>query len=82
MKRNPIKGSEIENVLTRFFFRKENPCFQIVIKVNRKQIVYKECEDYKLYKKTIDTLRTAKKDDLEVILSLKIQNVEVAVNAG
>lgn len=77
MKEDLIKGSEIKNVLTRFFYKNKNSCFQIILQTRKKDIIYKEFEDYKSYKNTIETLRTAKKDDLNVILSLKIKSAAV-----
>jgi hypothetical protein len=82
MKKDLIWGSEIENVLTRFFFNDKEPCFQIVLQIDNRDIIYGEFDSYKSYKNIINTLRTAKKDNLKIMLSSKIPSIETRQNVG
>lgn len=46
-----IKGTQIKNLITKFFYKDNHLCFQILIHhEDDKMIVYNEYTDYSLYK--------------------------------
>ena len=63
-----------------FFFNDKKPCFQIILQIDNRDIIYGEFDSYKSYKNIINTLRTAEKDNLKIILPSKIPNIEAKQN--
>ena len=74
---NMLKGNDIENLVTRFFYKENQLCFQILFQCQAdKVIAYSEYDDYTKYKEAFNVL-IEKKTNNEVII-LKEINQEIS----
>ena len=61
--------TKVKNLITKFYYRDNHLCFQILIKCEADQtIVYREYTDYNLYKKEYDQLLQAKTNNQMVMV--------------
>ncbi len=66
---NRIKGTQIKNLITKFYYKDNHLCFQILIHCeDDKTIVYNEYTDYSLYKKEYNKLLEIKSENVNVDL--------------
>ena len=66
---NTIKGTQIKNLITKFYYKDNHLCFQILIHCEGdKTIVYNEYTDYSEYKKEYNKLLEIKSDETSVNL--------------
>ena len=66
---NRIKGTQIKNLITKFYYKDNHLCFQILLHCeNDKTIVYNEYTDYAEYKKEYNKLLETKSEDAFVDL--------------
>lgn len=56
-----MKGSQLENIITRFYYKQKELYFQIILQLKDKQIIYNEYSDYLLYKAKLEELLEDKK---------------------
>ncbi len=67
---NSIKGTQIKNLITKFYYNDNHLCFQILIQCeNDKTIVYNEYTDYSVYKTEYNKLLEMKAENASVDLS-------------
>ncbi len=60
-----LKGTQIKNLITKFFYKDNHLCFQILIHCETDQTVsYREFSDYSTYKKVYDKLLKAKSENM------------------
>lgn len=56
-----IHGAEVKDLVTKFFYRENQLCFQIILQVDGgERIPYKEFSDYAEYKKAFTELQQQK----------------------
>jgi hypothetical protein len=66
---NRIKGTQIKNLITKFYYKDNHLCFQILIHCeDDKTIVYNEYTDYSEYKKEYSKLLETKSENTFVNL--------------
>ena len=66
---NKIKGTQIKNLITKFYYKDNHLCFQILIHCeDDKTIVYNEYTDYAEYKKEYNILLETKSEETFVDL--------------
>lgn len=71
--RNIIKGKEIENLITKFYYKNKQLYFQIILNLGLgKKVFYREFSDYYKYKKSFDQLLKAKSENRNVVLSTRL----------
>ena len=67
---NTIKGTHIKNLITKFYYKNNHLCFQILIHCeDNKTIVYNEYTDYDEYKNEYNKLLETKSENASVDLS-------------
>ena len=67
---NTIKGTHIKNLITKFYYKNNHLCFQILIHCkDDKTIIYKEYTDYDEYKNEYNKLLETKSENASVDLS-------------
>ncbi len=78
----PIFGSQIKNLITKFYYKNNHLCFQIMLHFNwDKTVPYMEFTDYSEYKKTYASLQTAKSTNQAISMpgsTSKLTNVTFA----
>ena len=58
---NSIHGTEVKDIITKFFYRSNHLCFQILIRIeNGEMVPYREFTDFSEYKKNFSELQQAK----------------------
>ena len=66
---NSIKGTQIKNLITKFYYNDNHLCFQILIHCeDDKTIVYNEYTDYSVYKEEYNKLLETKAENAAVNL--------------
>lgn len=68
-----IKGEQIKELFTKFFYKENQLSYQIILQFGMKDakgIVYNEYDDFSKYKKAIDKLYRAKLNNEEVSIPL------------
>ncbi len=64
-----LKGTQIKNLITKFYYKDNHLCFQILLHCeNDKTVVYNEYTDYDEYKKEYNKLLETKSDNAVVKL--------------
>jgi len=70
------KGEEIKNLITKFYYRNNHLCFQILLYINgEKTVPYQEFTDYNEYKATYNKLQDQKSNN--AVISLPLQMAEL-----
>ncbi len=65
-----INGKQVENLITRFYYKKKQLCFQIILNMGfDRKIPYQEFEDYYNYKRKFNQLQKAKSENQPIQLS-------------
>jgi|GEM_PF-1561531 len=60
-------GSQIENLVTKFFYKNNRLHYQILIyRTDKQKFLYKTYDDYNLYKSTYDALLNAQHAQLPI----------------
>ena len=66
---NSIKGTQIKNLITKFYYNDNHLCFQILIHCeDDKTIAYNEYTDYSVYKEEYNKLLELKAENTSVDL--------------
>ncbi len=79
-KNSIIKGAEIQNLITKFYYKNNHLCFQILLYLGVENTVpFKEFTDYTEYKKVYSELMDAKTNNQVVSIP---QNNLVLTNMG
>jgi len=71
-----IQGKDIENLITKFYYKNRQLCFQIIISLGLSgRVSYSEYDDYFIYKQKFNELLDAKNQDKNVLIpSIALQN--------
>ena len=74
-----ISGRAIKNIVTKFYYKGNNLCFQILIDIDEAQLFcYKEYTDYSAYKKDYTTIKKIKSGNLSLPLTKKLHSATLA----
>ncbi len=82
--RRKLKGEQVKDLITKFFYRDSYLCFQIMLHLDSNEtVVYKEYLDYTEYKKAFKELQQIRtKNQVFIIpnksLKLEVEGVKVA----
>lgn len=72
-----IRGEQIKNLVTKFYYQNNHLCFQIFLLFDQdRSLIYSEHTDYAEYKKTYGDLLNAKTNNLS--LELPKNNLETS----
>lgn len=64
-----IQGKDIENLITKFYYKNRQLCFQIILNLGLEgKISYSEYDDYFAYKQKFNELLDAKHQDKNVLV--------------
>lgn len=64
-----IQGKEIENLITKFYYKNRQLCFQIILNLGLSgKISYCEYNDYFVYKQKFNELLDAKHQDKNILV--------------
>ena len=66
-----MKMDEAQDLLTRFFYRDNHLCFQILIQTESELMSYGEYNDYTVYKSAFEQIRQALSKETKVIQLLE-----------
>ena len=80
-----LRGKEIKNILTRFFFKKNEPCFQIILELDDRKEILAEYTSYPKYKRKMEVLKMEIENNQMIELptvkrSVPLQSLKVAAN--
>lgn len=64
-----FKGNQLENIITRFYFKQKELCFQIILQMKNTRVVYNEYNDYHQYKMQLAQLINAKQSNQDIFLN-------------
>ena len=83
MKNNTIiNGAEIQNLITKFYYKNNHLCFQILLYLGvEKTVPYREFTDYSEYKKVYNHLMNVKSTNSQIEISsseLSLSNMGMA----
>ena len=71
---------EVKDVWTKFFFKKNLLCFQILLQIESGEtVLYQEIKDYSEYKNTLSDLQSARGNDAVIKIPGKIINSGLAI---
>ncbi len=71
-----LKGVEVENLITKFYYKDNHLCFQILLECGlNKKIAYKEYSDYSEYKSAFNQLMEMKSLNKAISLPSTKQNL-------
>jgi len=77
-----INGAEIQNLITKFYYKNNHLCFQILLHLGvEKTIPFQEFTDYKEYKKVYSHLMNVKNTNAQIELpknNLVLSNMGLA----
>ena len=74
---NKIEGKQVKDLITKFFYKKNNLCFQILLHTNSADVVkYGEYFDYKQYKTAFNELQEARSRNDQIDLQHKNSTTE------
>jgi len=72
-----IKGENINSVSTKFYYKEDNLCFQIILSYGAEnEVLYKEFENYSTYQQTHDDLVAA--INKKANLNTSFNNINIA----
>lgn len=64
-----IQGKEIENLITKFYYKNRQLCFQIILNLGLSgKVSYCEYDDYFVYKQKFNELLDAKHHDKNILV--------------
>ena len=64
-----IQGKEIENLITKFYYKNRQLCFQIILNLGLSgKVSYCEYDDYFVYKQKFNELLDAKHQDKNILV--------------
>lgn len=65
-----IKGKDIKRLVTRFQYKRESMCFEILLKLDRstEMIVFLKTDDYNEFKQSFDELMTIRSENRTVLI--------------
>lgn len=73
-----LKGGAVKELITKFFYRDNNLCFQIMLDLEGKEtVIYKEYVDYTEYKKAFAELQQIRTKNQALIIPNKSLKLEV-----
>jgi len=73
MKNTTYKGNQLENIITRFYFKQKELCFQIILQLKNTRVIYNEYSDYQQYKLQLAELISAKQGNNDIFLNSTIK---------
>lgn len=66
-----IQGKDIENLITKFYYKNRQLCFQIILNLGLEgKVSYSEYDDYFVYKQKFNELLDAKHQDKNVLVPI------------
>lgn len=69
-----IQGKEIENLITKFYYKNRQLCFQIILNLGFKgKVSYSEYDNYFVYKQKFNELLDAKHQDKNVLVPATVK---------
>lgn len=75
-----VKGEDIKRLVTRFQYRKDEMCFEILLRMNNavEMVSFLKTTDYGIFRKTFDEIMTARseKRNLQVSPSSNFQSFQ------
>ena len=57
------KGHQLENIITRFYYKQKELYFQIILQLPEKEVVYNEYKDYVKYKSQLQHILNIKESN-------------------
>ena len=66
------KGHQLENIITRFYYKQKELYFQIILQLAGKEVVYNEYRDYPTYKIQLQNLVRIKETNGTLHMKSKI----------
>ncbi len=67
-----IQGSSVQNLITKFYYREQKLCFQILLHLGLDQTIpYQEFSDYSLYKQVYNKLLDQKNANAAIEVQVK-----------
>ncbi|MFK8102216.1 MAG: hypothetical protein AB8G15_06825 [Saprospiraceae bacterium] len=64
---NIISGSDVKNLITKFYYKNNHLCFQILLQLGLdKMVPYSEYKDYAAYKEDFNNLLKAKSNNIAI----------------
>jgi hypothetical protein len=57
------RGHQLENIITRFYYKQKELYFQIILQLAGKEVVYNEYSDYVIYKSQLQNLLEIKESN-------------------
>lgn len=57
------KGHQLENIITRFYYKQKELYFQIILQLAGKEVIYNEYRDYGTYKSQLQNLLKIKESN-------------------
>lgn len=58
-----MRGHQLENIITRFYYKQKELYFQIILQLAGRKVVYNEYNDYSKYKFQLQQLLNIKKNN-------------------
>jgi hypothetical protein len=78
-----IQGGQVKDLITKFFFRNNHLCFQILLHLEGNEtIIYKEYNDYSEYKLAFNELQQIRSKNNSLIIpnkNIKLETTEIKV---
>lgn len=72
-----IHGGEISDLVTKFFYKEDHLCFQILLQMKQGEtVLFQEFNDYSEYKHAMSDLQQAKR--AQTFISISKNNLKVA----
>ena len=75
-----MKGHQLENIITRFYYKQKELYFQIILQLRDKKVIYSEYNDYSKYKMQLQQLLNIKETNGTLHFNpMKLQDTNYAV---
>ncbi len=68
MQRTTFKGSQLDNIITRFYYKQQELFFQIILQREEEQVFHSEYNDYSQYRSTFQELLDAKDHNQDIYI--------------
>lgn len=71
MANHTIKGEDIKRLITRFQYKKDEMCFEILLRLNNtvEMVSFLKTTDYGIFRKTFDEIMTARSEKRNLQIS-------------
>lgn len=76
-----IKGKDIKRLVTRFQYKKEDMCFEILLRLNNssEMVLFLKTDDYGEFKKAFDELMTIRSENRTLIFPVQSQGGSISM---